>query len=55
MRARDVACPKCGAGNGEPCRTLATNRATDIHVPRLDKFHEARRLWWKVGPSEATR
>jgi hypothetical protein len=34
-----IACPKCGAGQGEHCRTLTTNRSTDTHEAR-------REAWW---------
>ena len=29
-----IACPKCGVGQGERCRTLTTNRSTDTHEAR---------------------
>lgn len=50
---RLVACPKCGAGNGEPCRTLATNRVTDHHIPRIEKAHEYRRAL-SLSPADPT-
>lgn len=31
-----VACPICGAGPNEACRTLKTKRVTDTHKARID-------------------
>lgn len=40
---KSVACPKCGAGNGEPCRTEGGGYKTS-------GYHTARRkLWTKVN------
>lgn len=34
LDGREIACTKCGAKPGEPCRTLATRRVTDAHKAR---------------------
>lgn len=41
MNATDVACPKCGAGQGEKCRTLKTRRVTDTHEARYAQMNMA--------------
>jgi hypothetical protein len=38
MTPTDVACPKCGMGQGQKCRTLTTNRVTDTHEARTDQM-----------------
>lgn len=38
--ARRTICPRCEAGVGEPCRTIA-GAATDTHTGRLDQLREA--------------
>ena len=42
-----VACPKCGVGQGERCRTLTTNRTTDTH--------EARWMAWAAATGRTDR
>lgn len=37
----DVACPTCGMGQGQQCRTLKTNRSTDTHEARREQAHRA--------------
>ena len=46
----DVRCPTCGAGVGESCRTLTTNRITDIHKARWDARFPPREQQAKVKP-----
>ena len=38
-----IACPKCGVGQGEHCRTLTTNRSTDTHEARWAAWQAAGR------------
>ena len=42
-----IACPRCGVGQGERCRTRATNRTTDTHTARWD-------AWWEAGRPAST-
>lgn len=42
-QATDVACPKCGSGQGEKCRTMKTNRTTDTHEARYVQMQIAMR------------
>ncbi len=34
-----VPCPKCGAKEGDRCRSLTTNRTTDTHLARIDAYY----------------
>lgn len=37
--AYKVACPTCGSGQGERCRTLKTNRTTESHEARWVQYN----------------
>jgi hypothetical protein len=41
MTPTDVACPKCGMGQGQKCRTLKTSRVTGTHEARRVQMHRA--------------
>ena len=36
----DVECPACHVEAGARCRTLTTNRSTDVHLDRYDALYE---------------
>lgn len=45
-----VACPKCGAAEGERCRSLTTRRVTDTHVARFDAFYDKPKIRMPAVP-----
>jgi hypothetical protein len=44
-----VDCPTCPAKAGQKCRTMTTNRTTDTHTLRTDRYHEWRRRQVETG------
>lgn len=44
-----IDCPTCPAKKGQKCRTLNTNRTTDTHVLRMDRWEEMKRRQRETG------
>lgn len=47
-----IDCPSCPAKKGQRCRTLTTNRVTDTHILRMDRWDELRKRRREQGQEE---